>query len=111
MNQPQGKIQLGKNGITENFIILLKTLFKTHGSMKISVLKSARPEKSKVKEYLDKILSELGEHYTAKMIGFTIVVKKWRKPPVSKIIEFVLGSLNRCRIFFRNMRSRREEIS
>ena len=35
--------------------------------------------KEQVKEIKDEILSKLGSKYTAKVIGFTIVLKKWRK--------------------------------
>ncbi len=73
------KLQLGKQGLTENFIQTLKSHFERHNNVKISVLKSAGHEKGKVKEYSEEILKKLGEHYTARVIGFTIVVKKWRK--------------------------------
>jgi len=82
MNQTQGKVQLGKNGVTENFIISLQSLFKKNGNVRISVLKNAGHKKEKVNEYKEKILNGLGNHYTAKTIGFTIVVKKWRKARV-----------------------------
>jgi RNA-binding protein YhbY len=76
-------IQLGKQGITENFISSLKNYFKTRQNVRISVLKSARDEgkegKKQVKEYSEKILEKLGKNYTAKIIGFVIVLKKWRK--------------------------------
>jgi len=80
-----GEIQLGKNGITENFIETLNKYFKNHGNVRISVLKSAFPEniekgkKNIVKKYSDEILERLGNKYTSRVIGFTIVVKKWRK--------------------------------
>ena len=79
MNQTQGKVQLGKNGVTENFIESLKNLFKKNGNVRISVLKNAGHKKENVNEYKEKILSGLGNNYTAKIVGFTIVVKKWRK--------------------------------
>ena len=74
------QIQLGKQGITDNFIETLKDNFKKHENVKISVLKSAGHNKNKVKEYCTEILEKLGKKYTIKVIGFTIVVKKWRKP-------------------------------
>ncbi len=78
-----GNIQLGKNKITENFILSLKNQFKKHNLIKIHVLKSARESgkkgKQEVKEYLNEILKTLGKKYTGRVIGFTIVVKKWRK--------------------------------
>ena len=48
-----GKIQLGKQGVTENFISSLKNCFNTHGNMKISVLRSCCRDKKdleKIKE-------------------------------------------------------------
>jgi len=73
------QIQLGKQGITDNFIKTLEDDFKNHENVKISVLKSARHDKTKVKEYSEEILEKLGDKYTTKVIGFTIFVKKWRK--------------------------------
>ncbi len=73
------EMQLGKNGLTENFIQTLKSNFEKHDNVRISVLKSAGHEKGKIKEYSDKILDNLGEKYTSRIIGFKIVLKKWRK--------------------------------
>ncbi|MCW8966001.1 MAG: YhbY family RNA-binding protein [Candidatus Pacearchaeota archaeon] len=76
-------IQLGKQGITDNFIISLENQFKSKVSVRISVLKNARGDgkegKDDVKKYSEEILDKLGKNYTAKIIGFVIVVKKWRK--------------------------------
>ena len=36
--------------------------------------------KDDVKKHAGIILEKLGEHYTAKIIGFTIALKKWKKP-------------------------------
>ena len=73
------EIQIGKNGLTENFIKTLKDHFKNHDNVRISVLKSAGHEKAQVREMSEKILSELGNCYTSRVIGFTIALKKWRK--------------------------------
>jgi len=75
----QGQVQLGKNGITDNFITTLKSHFDKHQNVKVSVLKGASPSKKQVKEYSEEILEKLGKRFTAKTIGFTIFVKKWRK--------------------------------
>lgn len=74
------EIQLGKNGITDNFVENVNHYFLNSRTLKISVLPSARESKQDVKNYSDKLLSILGDHYTSKVIGFTIVLKKWRKP-------------------------------
>ena len=76
------EMQLGKNGVTENFIKTLETCFKSYENVRISVLKSAGHNKKQVKEYSEKILEKLGKSYTAKLIGFKIILKKWRKPRV-----------------------------
>jgi len=92
------QMQLGKQGITENFINSLKNQFKNSQVMKISVLKSAtrdREEVTKIKEELLKKLNSrphsvigknnlssvksLGKNFTARIIGFTIILRKWRK--------------------------------
>ena len=72
-------VQLGKQGITDNFISTLESHFKNHNNVKICVLKGAGHERGKVKKYSEKILEKLGNKYTARIIGFTINVKKWRK--------------------------------
>jgi len=74
-----GFSQLGKNGVTEGFIASLKNDFKKHVSIRISVLKSAGHERGKVKKYSEEILKKLGKNYTSRIIGFTIVLKKWRR--------------------------------
>ncbi len=74
-----GEMQLGKNGITENFIETLKGIFQNHDQVRVSVLKSAREKREDMKKYSDEIIKKLGEKYTAKSIGFKIIIKKWRK--------------------------------
>ena len=73
------KIQIGKGGITENFFSTLKTYFKNHRIVKISVLKTARESREDTKRYAEEILKEMGPTFTIKVIGHTIVLKKWRK--------------------------------
>lgn len=75
----QGQIQLGKQGVTENFILTLKNHFKKHNNMKVKVLKNAGHSKEQVKGYMEEILEQLGNKYTARVIGFSIFVKQWRK--------------------------------
>lgn len=75
----QVEMQLGKNGLTDKFIETLNNSFKTHTSVRISILKNAGHERNKVREISDKILEELGNNYNARIIGFTIVLKKWRR--------------------------------
>jgi len=78
-----GKIiitQIGKKGITENFIETLKNSFKKNRIIRISFLKSARKKgKKDVKKYAEEIEKKLGINYKTRMIGYVIIVKKFRK--------------------------------
>lgn len=76
------EVQLGKNGITENFIGMIKVHFSTCRTVKVTVLKSARESREDIKKLSDELLKHLGLNYTSKIIGFKIVLKKWRKPRV-----------------------------
>jgi len=75
----QGQVQLGKNGISKNFIETLIGHFKKHENVKVSILKSAGRSKKQVKEYTEEILHVLGNTYTARTVGFTIFLKRWRR--------------------------------
>ena len=75
----QSQVQIGKNGITENFILTLKDHFKNRKDVKVTTLKSAGHEKEKAKEYREEILEKMGKNYSARVIGFSIFVKKWRR--------------------------------
>jgi len=57
----------------------LKNNFKKHDNVRVSILKSAGHDKDKVKEYSEEIVNKLGTNYTARIIGFKIILKKWRK--------------------------------
>ncbi len=73
------QMQLGKQGITENFINSLKNQFKNSQVMKIYVLKSASRDREQIKQFRKELLEKLGKNYTGKIIGFTIILRKWRK--------------------------------
>lgn len=74
-----GNIQLGKNGVTEGFIEALTNLFKKHSTVKVSVLKSLCRDRLALQELSNDLLFRLGELYTARIIGYTIALKKHRK--------------------------------
>jgi len=78
----QQEIQLGKKGLTDEFISDIRKRLEKHrnASLKISVLRSAREKgKEDVKKYAEDIVKKLGPSYTAKILGFSIFLKKWRK--------------------------------
>jgi len=73
------QIQLGKNGLTESFIGNLKNHFNICKNIKISVLRSCCRDREELKKISNEILEKLGKTYTARIIGYTIIVKKWRR--------------------------------
>lgn len=75
------EIQLGKNGLTDEFIKDIEKRLEKHRNviLKIRVLRSARQSKDDVKKYADEIVKKIGKLYTAKTMGFTILLRKWRK--------------------------------
>ena len=76
--------QLGKQGITESFIENLKKSFEKNKNIKVTVLKNARKDgkqgKKDVEKYSKEIIEKMGKNYTSRIIGFTISIKKWRRP-------------------------------
>ena len=75
----QSQMHLGKNGITEHFIKTLSSHFKGHDNVKVSVLKGATRDKAEIKRLSEEILEAIGKNYTARTLGFTIFLKKWRR--------------------------------
>ncbi|MBS3084999.1 hypothetical protein J4411_03765 [Candidatus Pacearchaeota archaeon] len=76
------EVQLGKSGITENFIGMLKVHFSNCRTVKVTVLKSVRKNRDELKKFSDELLKHLGPNYTSKIIGFKIILKKWRQPRI-----------------------------
>lgn len=77
----ESEIQLGKKGLTSEFLQDLKQRFEKYQNktIKIHILKSARESKGDVKKYAEQIKDFLGEKFTYKILGFSIFLKKWRK--------------------------------
>lgn len=74
------KLQIGKKGFTEGTIKSLQLAFRKHESVKVEFLKNSNRTKEIVKEVEKKILARLGSKFTANSIGFTIKIRRWRKP-------------------------------
>jgi RNA-binding protein YhbY len=75
------EVQLGKKGLTSEFLEGLKKRFEktTVKNIKIKVLPSARENRDDVKKYSQEILKYLGNKFNCRIIGFSIFVKKFRK--------------------------------
>jgi len=73
------KMQIGKKGLTPEFMADLKKHFEKVENVRVSLLKASGRDRESTKEIRDQIIEELGPKYTAKIIGFTLAIKKWRK--------------------------------
>jgi len=72
-------MQIGKKGFTPEFIEDLKMRFKNVENIRVSLLKSSTRDKQEAKKIAEEIIEKLGDKYTYKLIGYTIILKKWRK--------------------------------
>jgi len=79
MVKPVKKIQLGKKGITLEFIDQIKTIFQKQKILRINLLKSACRDKEQKIEFAEEIVKNLGSNYKYKIIGYVIVILKFRK--------------------------------
>jgi RNA-binding protein YhbY len=77
--RPIKKIQLGKNGLTSEFIEQVKTIFKNDKMIKITILKSACRDKTEARALAEELMQALGKKYKYKMIGYVLTVMKFRK--------------------------------
>lgn len=77
----QIEIQLGKKGLTAEFLDSLKKRFdnKSIKNIKIQVLSNARENREDVKKYAEEIINFLGNKYSYRIIGFCIIIMKWRR--------------------------------
>ena len=74
------KLQIGKKGLTEEFIADLKAKFKLADNVRVSILPSATRDRIKAKKWVEEILAKLGPLFRANLIGYTIALRKLRKP-------------------------------
>jgi len=73
------KIQLGKRGLTEEFVNQAKDLFKNEEIIKISILKSACRNKDDAEKLADNLMESLGKNFDYKLVGYVLTVRKFRK--------------------------------
>ena len=74
------KLQIGKKGLTPEFVEQLKKIFENEQSLKIAILKSACRDKKDAKKMAEDLLDMLGKNYTYRLVGYIMTVRKWRKP-------------------------------
>ena len=81
------RFDLGKKGLTENFLKNIKIAFNNSDTIKIKVLKSYSADKSEIKQIAEKIEDFLEKHrkkhFISRVIGHTIVLRKLRKKKIA----------------------------
>ena len=76
---PIRQLQLGKKGLTKEFIETLKQHFEKAKILKISILKSCCRDKKELKQIEEDILKGLGENYNSRIVGYAINIRKFSK--------------------------------
>lgn len=77
--KPIKKLQIGKNGLSSEFINQVKSFFGKERMVKIDILKSACRDKSEAKKIAENLILELGSKYDYKLVGYVITIIKYRK--------------------------------
>lgn len=72
----QMKFQIGKSGVTAGVIESLNRGFKTHKSIRISLLKSSGRDKDKMKKIALELEEKLDGRFRHTIVGFTIIMRK-----------------------------------
>ena len=75
-------VQIGKSGLTDQFIESLRAPFKTHRVVKISFLQSSTRDKKEIKKMAAEICQKLEDkesRYDFTTIGFKATIRKFRK--------------------------------
>jgi len=70
------RFQIGKSGITPGVIESLAKAFRTHKTIRISLLKSVGMDRNEKKKIADELCEKLSGNYKYTIIGFTIVLRK-----------------------------------
>lgn len=73
------RLQIGKNGLTNEFIEQVKSTFLNERVVKISILRSACRDKDEAKKMANELVEKLGPKFNYKLVGYVITVLKLRK--------------------------------
>ena len=73
------KLQLGKNGLSSEFINQVRSLFENETLIKVDILKSACRDKNEAKQIAEELVEVLGKKYGYKLVGYVITLIKFRK--------------------------------
>ncbi|MBU2523474.1 MAG: YhbY family RNA-binding protein [Nanoarchaeota archaeon] len=74
--------QMGKSGLTDQFMQALRNAFKTHRIVKVSFLKSSTRDKAEIKQMAEEMCKKLEDkeqRYDFTTIGFKATLRRFRK--------------------------------
>jgi len=77
------RFQIGKAGVTDGVIASLTNSYKKHKTIRISALKGSGRDKESIQKMAAEIAEKLPGEYAYTVIGFTIVMRRKGKLPVS----------------------------
>ncbi|MCR4284569.1 MAG: YhbY family RNA-binding protein [archaeon] len=73
------RLQIGKKGLTQEFIEQVNTMFKHEKVIKISILKSACRDKKEAEGIAKEIVNALGKRFDYKLVGYVLTIIRFRK--------------------------------
>jgi len=77
--KPVKRFQMGKNGLSDEFVEQIRSAFKGEEVVKISILRSACRDKKDAKKIADDLVDMLGKKFIYKMVGYVLTVRRFRK--------------------------------
>jgi len=73
------RLQLGKNGLSPEFIEQVKKVFENEQILKISILKSACRDKKDAEKIGEDLLNALGKKYIFRLVGYVLTINKFKR--------------------------------
>ena len=73
------RLQIGKNGLSQEFVQQVKKIFENEQILKISILKSARKNKQDAEKIGQKLVDALGKNYIFRLVGYVLTINKFRR--------------------------------
>lgn len=77
--KPMRRLQLGKNGLSPEFVGQVRKIFEDSNIVKISILKSCCRDRKSAKKIAESLVESLGKNYDYKLIGYVLTVMRFRK--------------------------------
>jgi RNA-binding protein YhbY len=77
--QETRKFQIGKKGLTEEFINQIEITFRTCRKVKIDILKSACRDREEAKKIAQELIERLGKNFDYKLIGYVLTIMKFNR--------------------------------